>query len=94
MKCSEITIYDAIKYVDNFCPIKIIFNDIVLYNDYDSEVEIENGLYGELLPPLAVIPDRIKEFKNSIVASVDIEIVQFHHSVVTMRGEYKANKQE
>ena len=91
MKCSEITIYDAVRYVDNFCPVKIIFNDIVLYNDYDSKVEIENGLYGEILPPLAAIPDRIRKFKWSVVTSINIDIVQFHHSIITMQGEYKTH---
>ena len=89
MKCSEITLYDAIRYVNNFCPVKIIFNDMVLYNDYDSEVEIEEGLYGEIFPSLAVIPDRIRKFEKSIVMSINIEIVDFHHSIVTMHGEYK-----
>ena len=89
MKCSEITIYDAIKYIDNFCPVKIIFNNAVLYNDYDSEVEIEDGLYGEIMPPLAVIPYRIRKFNKSIVTSINIDIVDFHHSIITMQGEYK-----
>jgi len=89
MKCSEIAICDAIKYVDSFCPVKIIFNDIVLYNDYDSEVEIEDGLYGEIMPPLSVVPDRTSKFNKSIVTSINIDIVDFHHSIVTMQGEYK-----
>ena len=89
MKCSEMTLYRAIYYVNSFCPVKIIFNDIVLYNDYDSKVEIEEGLYGEIAPYLSVVPDRIKNFEKSIVTSINIEIVDFHHSIVTMRGEYK-----
>ena len=91
MKCNEISIYDAIIYVDRFCPVKIIFNDIVLYNDYDSKVEIEDGLCGEVLPPLVIIPDRIQEFKWSVVTSISIDIVQFHHSIVTMQGVYKTH---
>ena len=92
MKCSEITLYDAIEYVDSFCPVKIIFNDMVLYNDYDSEVEIEEGLYGEITTPLDAIPHRIRKFAKSIVASINIEIVDFHHSIVIMHGEYKESK--
>lgn len=91
MKCSEITLYNAIRYVNSFCPVKIIFNNIVLYNDYDSEVEIEEGIYGEIAPPLGVIPDRIRNFEKSIVTSINIEIVDYHHSIVTMQGEYKTN---
>ena len=92
MKCSEITLFYAIRCFDSFCPVKIIFNDMVLYNDYDSEVEIEDGLYGEIMPPLAVIPERIRDFENSIVTSINIEIVDFHHSIVTMYGEYRKNE--
>lgn len=91
MKCGEITIYEAIRYVNNFYPVKIIFNDMVVYNDYDSKVEIEDGLYGEIMPPLAVVPDRIYKFNKSIVTSINIDIIDFHHSIVTMQGEYKSN---
>lgn len=96
MKCSEITLYDAIQYVGSFCPAKIIFNDIVLYNDYDSETVIEvledgEEVYGEIYPPLYVVSNRIAGFEDSIVTSVNIEIVDFHHSIVVMRGEYKNN---
>lgn len=92
MKCSEISLYDAIKYVNSFCPVKIIFNDMVLYNDYDSEVEIEDGLYGEIMPSLAVVPERIRDFEKSVVTYVEVEIVDFHHSIVRMQGERKYNK--
>lgn len=92
MKCSEITLYEAIKKIDSFAPVKIVLNDIVIYNDYDSEVENEDGLYGEIFPPLAVLPDRIREFGDSVmVTSVNIEIVDFHHSIVTIRGRLKSN---
>ena len=89
---SEITLLEAIKYVDNFCPVKITFNDIVLYNDYDSDIEIEDGSYGENRPPLDVIPDRLWQFDRYVVTSVSIEIVEYHHSVVEMRGKYTANE--
>ena len=92
MKTSNITLYNAIRYVNSFCPAKIIYNNTVLYNDYDSEVEIEEELYGEIDPPLSVVPERIKSFENSIVMSINIEIVDFHHSIVTMEGFYKYNK--
>lgn len=83
MKCSELAIRDAVQYIDNFCPVKIIFNGIVLYNDYDSEDD------GEYDVPLNLIPNRIWQFDKYIVTSINIEIVEFHHSVVTMQGEYR-----
>ena len=97
MKCSELTLYDVIKYVDRFCPVKIIYNGTVLYNDYDSNMVIdrtEDGepLYGEIMPPMCVVPDRIQPIDKYIVTSLNIDIVDFHHSVVTIQGKYNANK--
>jgi hypothetical protein len=90
MKTSELTIRDIIEKIDTFAPVKIIFNDIVLYNDYDDDmVEIEDGVWGENKPPLDVIPSRLWQFDKYIVTSLNIEIVQHHHSVVTMQGKYK-----
>ena len=93
MTCSEITLREAIEYVDKFCPVKIVFNGIILYNDYDEDLpEIEDGIYGENKPPMDVVADRLWQFDKYVVTSINIEIVQFHHSVVTMQGEYKIIK--
>ena len=93
MTCSEITLREAIEYVDKFCPIKIVFNGIIIYNDCDEDLpEIEDGIYGENKPPMDVVPDRLWQFDKYVVTSINIEIVQFHHSVVTMQGEYKIIK--
>lgn len=93
MTCSEINLREAIEYVDKFCPVKIVFNGIILYNDYDENViEIEDGVFGENKPPMDVVADRIWQFDNYVVTSINIEIVEFHHSIVTMQGEYKIIK--
>ena len=91
MKCSEITLREAIERADVFWPIKIIFNGIVLYNDYDSDVEVEDGVYGEVKVPMNVVPDRIWQFDKYIVTSMNIEIVEHHHSILTMQCEYREN---
>ena len=88
---SEITLDEILEYINNFSPIKVTFNDIVLYNDYDSEVETQDGIYGEIMPLLKVVPDRIRNFKNSIVHSINIDIVHCHHSIVEIKGEYKSS---
>jgi hypothetical protein len=80
MKNSEITLRDAIEMSEAFCPIKIIFNGVVLYDDYYGE---------EQEAPLSVIPNRIWQFDEYIVTSMNIEIVEFHHSIVAMQGEYR-----
>ena len=93
MTYSEISLREAVEYVDKFCPVKIVFNGIILYNDYDDDViEIEEGVFGEVKPPLDVVADRLWQFEHYVVTSINIEIVQFHHSVVTMQGEYKIIK--
>lgn len=78
MNNSSLPLFECICLVDEFLPIKITFNDIVLYNDYDGE---------ETRPPLSVIPDRIQRYRKSIVESIEIEIVQFHHSIIHMHGK-------
>lgn len=85
MTCSEITLREAIEYVDKFCPVKIVFNGIILYNDYDET-------YGEIKPPMDVVADRLWRFDNYVVSSIDVKIVDFHHSIVIMQGEYKIIK--
>lgn len=84
MECSELTLNEAIKKVDCFCPVKIIFNGIVLYNDYDDENNYEEAA------PFIVIPDRIWQFDKYIVKSINIDIVEFHHAVISMQGEYRS----
>jgi hypothetical protein len=87
MKCSELTLIKAISMVDNFLPVKILYNGEVLYNDYDSEVEIDEELYGEEYPPMKIIPFRIRGRENNIITSIDIEIVDHHHSIIRLQGE-------
>ena len=92
MTYSEINLREAIEYVDKFSPVKITFNGIILYNDYDSDVEIKDEVFGEVKPPIDVVADRLWQLEHYIVTSINIKIVDFHHSVVTMQGEYKIIK--
>lgn len=94
MKVSEITLREAIEYVDKFCPIKIIYNGTILYNDYDSNIVIDRTkdgepIYGEIMPPMCIVPDRIMPIDKYIVTSLNIDIVEFHHSIISIQGEYK-----
>ena len=84
MNNSEITIRDAIEYVDKFNPCKIMFNDIVLYDDYDDS---ENNGFS-----LDVISNRLWRFDNYIVKYLTIKIVDFHHSIIAMQGEYQESE--
>ena len=89
MKQSEITLIEAVAMLRAFAPVKILFNDIVLYNDYDSEIEIEPGLWGENKTPLEVLPERLWQAKDYIVTDINVSIVQHHHSIVRLRGRYE-----
>lgn len=90
---SEITLREAIKAVSTFLPIKIIVNNCVLYNDYDSEIivdQLEDGslIFGEKNPPEDVVPNRLWQFDNYLVTDVTVGIVQHHHSIVSITAHY------
>lgn len=93
MPYGELTLRGAIEKISVFSPVKIMFNGIILYNDYDSDIEVDEGLCGETDKPINVIPNRIWQFDKYIVNSIDIEIVEFHHSIVSMQGEYQEEEE-
>ena len=94
MKQSEITLLEAVAMLKAYAPIKIIFNGIVLYNDYDSEIEIEPGLFGENKPPLEVIPERLWQAADYVITDINISIVQHHHCIVKLKGRYEPYTKE
>ena len=75
MKISTIKLSEAINKVISFNPIKIVLNDVVVYNDYDGEI-------GEKEDFLPLLPKRIDNYNNLFVKDIKIEIVEFHHSIV------------
>ena len=83
MEYGKLTLRGAIEKTMELCPVKIIFNGIILYNDYDN-----NGVIGETATPLEVIPDRLWQFDKYIVNSINVEIIEFHHSIIAIQGEY------
>lgn len=92
MKCSEITLREAINMTEIFCPIKVVYDNIVLYNDYDSGrviAELKDGtkIFGEQFSPMLTIPMRMRGLEDRIVTSINIEFVDFHHSIITLKGE-------
>lgn len=92
MKQSSRTLSEVISMLDIFAPIKIIYNKEVLYNDYDGDniatvLEDDTKVYGEVMPPKVVIPDRIKGREDNIIDSINIKIVSYHHSIITLKGK-------
>jgi hypothetical protein len=77
---SEITLMESISMLGAFSPVKVMFNGIVLYDDYDGD---ETG------PLQEVLPKRLWQAKNYVVTDINIKIVEFHHSVVSIKGRYE-----
>lgn len=89
---SQIELWEAIKELDSMNPIKVIYNKQVLYNDYDSTTVLEvlpdgEKVYGERTPPDIAISVRFPELLNKRVYNINIEIVEHHHSILTIIGE-------
>ena len=71
-KQSELTFGEL---TENLAWIKIIYNGEVIYDDYDGEETVESVR-------------RIEEaYKNKIVYRMDVRIVDWHHCILTIRGE-------
>jgi hypothetical protein len=88
VKQSEITFIEAISMLNGFSPVKISLNDIVLYNDYDGDDEGEEKPYQE------VIMDRLWQSKDYIITDINIKVVHFHHSIISMCGRYEPYKKD
>ena len=91
-KQSEITLSEALQNIYSLCPIKITYNNKELYNDYDSKTVIEvlddgEKVYGELLPYNISIPSKFPELLNKRVYKINIDVVQYHHSIINIVGE-------
>ena len=93
MKKTEITLDKALKLLDDFCPVKVIFNNCILYNDYDDNVPLGQDadgdlIYGEVYPPIKVIPERLYRYQEYFVTDIKIYIVQHHHCILDITGYY------
>jgi hypothetical protein len=89
---SEIILSDLLDNLDSLGPVKIIYNNKELYNDYDSKKVIKilddgEKIYGEYLPYNISIPSTFPELLNKKVYKIDIEVVEHHHSIVNILGE-------
>lgn len=85
---SEKRIMEVIKDISNLYPIKISFNGVLLYDDYDCRYEVGNGIYGEVVSHEIVLPERLWHIEDYIVTSIKIEIVDYHHSIIELFGVY------
>ena len=88
-----LTLREVLDYIENFKPIKIVFNGIEVYNDYDSNKVIETlpdgtQIMGEKWGYQYIINDcdRAGLYLNYIVDNIEIKIVQAEHSIVNITG--------
>lgn len=89
MKHSELYLFDILNKLDSLAPIKISLNGIVLYNDYDSCVQIgDSTMYGETATWQEEVPKRLWQAKEYIVTDVKVKIVEYHHSIIELHGYY------
>ena len=83
-------ILEVLEVLRSFDPIKICYNGFELYNDFDSNREVEPGVYGEIVPYMIAVPLRLSTALDKYdvyVNKIDIRIVHHHHSIVYLYGE-------
>ncbi len=90
---TEVTLEAALQAIKGLHPIKVTLNNVTLYNDYDdvvpSGIDADSvEVYGEVHPPLVVIPNRLHRYDEYVVTSINIRIVQHHHCVVAFTGRH------
>lgn len=80
---TDITLDDALQRINIWSPVLIYYNDFIVWDD-------ENTIFGVDWIPYA---DAIQNFKNNNtdwqkirITTIDIEIVQFHHSIIHLKG--------
>lgn len=81
---SEITFTCAMQRVQDFLPVKILFNGIVLYDDWDFDET--------LAPTVDLLSQRLWQADRYLVDEINIKIVDFHHSIVSMKGHIEEVK--
>ena len=76
---SEITFFEAVQKIQDFLPVKILFNSVVLYDDWEWDED--------LAPTWDLLSDRLWQADKYIIDKINIEIVDFHHSIIHMKGK-------
>lgn len=82
-KNTEISLIDAISMVDNFCPIKIYYNNELVWDD---DMAIGFG-WVSLETALWSFKNKHPEWVNIVIHTIKIDIVDFHHSIIRLKGK-------
>ena len=81
-KCTEISLMDALSMVENFCPIKIYYNGKLLW-DGDAAI----GACISFETALENFKIKYPNWGHILIHSIKIDIVDFHHSIIRLKGE-------
>lgn len=87
MNAYKMPILDVLENIKAFSPVKICFNNIVLYNDWDVN---DANCTGESEPYDIAVPERLKDVLDNYdvwVTKFEVIIVDYHHSLIYMAGE-------
>lgn len=82
---SDLNLSDAVSYVEKFCPVEIYYNGNLVWTDRCDA--------SEWVP----MEEAVKQFAQKIesrhkrifILRVGIEIVEFHHSIIRLKGKRK-----
>jgi hypothetical protein len=83
--CSDLNLSDTISYLEKFCPVEIYYNGNLVWTDRCD--------VSEWVP----MEEAVKKFeekmesrnKRIFILRVGIEIVDFHHSIIRLKGKRK-----
>ena len=82
---SDLKLSDAVSYVEKFCPVEIYYNGNLVWTDRCDASEWVS------------MEEAVKKFeekmesrhKRIFILRVGIEIVDFHHSIIRLKGKRK-----
>ena len=87
-KQSVITLIEAIHSAMQFNPVKIYYNRKCIWDD---TLNIDDG-WMPLKDALDLFRDTHKDYEQIIATSVKIKVVEWHHSVIYIKGKYTRSK--
>jgi hypothetical protein len=80
---SRLSLSDAISYTDQFCPVEIYYNGTLVWSDHcDASEWIPMNL------AVKQFESRLEnDYKRIIIGRISIEVVEFHHSIIRLKGK-------
>ena len=82
IKRSEISLDEALRKILVFNPIKIYYNRKLIWDD---TLDVENWV--PLDESINILKKLCLHYNKIIITDIKIKIVEFHHSVIYLKGE-------